>query len=121
MHILECHGKGHSIFLRHNPIVINIALNVNNFILASKITHLKEKVDKVGVLLEFGTDYTKELDLLIFCGSSQNLATQADQFLRGKTDSGNNKMSDYSKKKKINRIKTRVQTRTEWLLTCTGL
>lgn len=70
-----------------------------HFILPSKITHLKEEVDKVGVLLEFGTDYTKELDLLIFCGSSQNLATQTDQFLRGKTNSGNNKMSDYSEKK----------------------
>lgn len=71
-----------------------------HFMLVSKITHLKEEVDKVGVLLEFGTDYTKELDLLIFCGSRQNLATQTDQFLRGKTDSGNNKMSDYSEKKK---------------------
>lgn len=93
-------------FLRRNPIVINTVLNVNNappffhFILASKITHLKEEVDKIGVLLEFGTDYTKELDLLIFCGSSQNFATQTDQFLRGKSDSGNNKMSDYSERKK---------------------
>lgn len=44
-------------------------------------THLKEEVDKVGVLLQFGTDYTEELNLLIFCRSSQHLATQTDQFL----------------------------------------
>lgn len=44
-------------------------------------THLKEEVDKVRVLLQFGTDYTKELNLLVLCGSSQHLPTQADQFL----------------------------------------
>lgn len=44
-------------------------------------THLKEKVDKIWVLLQFGTDYTKELNLFIFCRSSQHLPTQTDQFL----------------------------------------
>lgn len=44
-------------------------------------THLKEEVDKVWVLLQFGTDYTKELYLFIFCRSSQHLPTQTNQFL----------------------------------------
>lgn len=44
-------------------------------------THLKEEVDEVRVLLQFGTDYTQELNLLIFCRSSQHLPTQPYQFL----------------------------------------
>lgn len=55
---------------------------------AIKLAHLKEEVDQVWVLLQFGTDYTKELNLLVFCGSRQNLATQTDQFLREKFTSG---------------------------------
>lgn len=47
-------------------------------------THLKEEVDKVWVLLQFGTDYAKELNLFIFCRGSQHLPTQTDQFLRKK-------------------------------------
>lgn len=54
------------------------------FLAAIKLAHLKEEVDQVWVLLQFGTDYTKELNLLVFCGSRQNLATQTDQFLREK-------------------------------------
>lgn len=46
------------------------------------MTYLEEEVDKVWILLQFGTDYTKELDLFIFCGSSQHLPTQMDQFLK---------------------------------------
>lgn len=44
-------------------------------------THLKEEVDKVWVLLQFGTDYTKKLNLFIFCRSSQNFPTQTNKFL----------------------------------------
>lgn len=46
-------------------------------------TYLQEEVDQVRVLLEFGTDYAQELDLFVFRGGRQNLAAQADQFLRG--------------------------------------
>lgn len=44
-------------------------------------THLEEEVDKVWVLLQFGTDYTEELNLFVFCRSSQHISTQTDQFL----------------------------------------
>lgn len=40
------------------------------------VSHLKEEVNKVWVLLQFGTDDTEELNLFIFSGSSQHLPTQ---------------------------------------------
>lgn len=38
-------------------------------------TYLKEEVDKIWVLFQFGTNYTKELNLFIFCRSSQHVPT----------------------------------------------
>lgn len=60
---------------------MNIYAAQNVFLLGGLATYLKEEVDKVRVLLQFGTDYTKELNLFVFCGSSQHLPTQTDQFL----------------------------------------
>lgn len=46
------------------------------FSLGNEETHLEEEVNEVWVLLQFGTDYTEELNLFIFCRSSQHLPTQ---------------------------------------------
>lgn len=55
--------------------------HVNYCIFLSLSAYLQEEVNQVGVLFEFGTDYAEKLDLFILCRSSQNLATQTDQFL----------------------------------------
>lgn len=48
------------------------------FLLCIAATHLEEEVDKVRVLLQLGTDYAQELNLFIFCRSSQHLPAQTD-------------------------------------------
>lgn len=56
-------------------------IKCNKSVVCVTLTNLKEKVHKIWVLLQFGTDYTKELNLFIFCRSSQHLPTQTHQFL----------------------------------------
>lgn len=93
-------------------------------LLGGVVTYLEEEVNKVWILLQFGTDYTKELDLFVFCGSSQHLPAQMDQFLTEECHRKKRKKS-YITCHLVNQFEGKEcqqnKIHTATLLTCTGL